>query len=390
LSLDFQTLLVCYALTRVLQAVGLVYVWQVHRRYAPLRELAAGSVMVAFGSLSLTSLEPGSGTLAVLQTLMLATGSVVFNVGLVRLSDRPPPWMLAIGWAAACIVAREIAIFIWPSAIAGVLVTTLFYVGCLAYSTVALLRVPPGPMRVTQLVIAGLLIVQMAGVIERAMVLLAQGVSAPAVLLQSSAAQTTFLLAAMGSAFLLTLSIAVLANQRLQQALDAAASIDPLTGLMNRRAFSQIAERDWARALRGNRRLSMLLIDLDHFKSFNDRYGHKVGDAVLRKVADTLAKEVRLTDVVCRFGGEEFIVLMPDTAANEAALVAERLRVALGALHEDQAPDLPVSASIGVAERSLAEAHWEQLVAVADKALYAAKQAGRNRVEVADVLRRVA
>jgi diguanylate cyclase (GGDEF)-like protein len=134
----------------------------------------------------------------------------------------------------------------------------------------------------------------------------------------------------------------------------------------------------------------MLLLDLDHFKSFNDVFGHRAGDAVLRKVADTLAREVRLGDVVCRFGGEEFIILMPDTAAAAAHAVAERLRLAIAGLTEDLAPGMPVSVSIGVAERSAAEATWEQLVAAADKVLYVAKQSGRDRVVVADALRKAA
>jgi diguanylate cyclase (GGDEF)-like protein len=387
--LDFPTLLACYALVRVLQAVGLVYVWSIHRKYAPLRELAVGSVLVALGSLSLfTTAGEAIGLRSLTQTILLGVGALVFNVGLVRLADRPAPWAIGIGWTAACIVARLYVSFVLPDPIYPIIITTVFFSVCLGYAAIALLRAPEGPLRGTQRVIATLLFVQIAGLVERAVVLVGWG-EADAPLL-AAAADTAFLLAAIGAAFLLTLSIAVLSNQRLQQALDLAARVDPLTGLINRRAFSEIAERDWARAIRGNGRLSMLLLDLDHFKSVNDVFGHRAGDAVLRQAAEVLGREVRMGDVVCRFGGEEFIILMPDTAAPAAQAVAERLRVAVAGLTEELAPGMLISVSIGVAERSAAETNWEQLVAVADKALYAAKQAGRNRIVVADAFRKAA
>ncbi|MCC6981780.1 MAG: GGDEF domain-containing protein [Bauldia sp.] len=389
MTLDFQTLLACYALVRVLQAVGLVYVWSIHRRYAPLRELALGSVIVAIGTLSLSSTaEPSLGLLTVVQTMLLGVGALVFNIGIVRLADRPAPWAIGIGWTAACIAAWLYVPLVLDSPIYPVIITTVFFVVCLGYAAIALLRAPDGPLSGTQRIIATLLFVQIAGLIERCVVLVRWGDAAAPML--SSAAQTAFLLATIGSSFLLTLSIAVLANQRLQRALDLAASVDPLTGLMNRRAFTEIVERDWARAVRNNRRLSMLLLDLDHFKSVNDLFGHRAGDAVLRKVADTLAGEVRTGDVLCRFGGEEFIVLMPDTPVGAANAVAERLRLAVATLTEDLAPGMPITISIGVAEKSATESSWEQLVAAADKVLYAAKQAGRNRVVVADDFRKAA
>ncbi len=387
--LDFQTLIVCYALVRVMQAAGLVYVWQVHRKYAPLRELAAGSVLIALGSLSIFVSDPGMGLWILVQTLLMAAGAVVFNVGLVRLADRPAPWAIAIGWAGACVAARIYLPLVSPAPMTGVMVTTVFFVGCVGYSALALLRAPAGPLRATLRIIAILLVVQASALVQRAVVLVLWG-SHSGEALVSSATQSVFMLASIAASFLLTLSIAVLANQRLQRELDIAASVDPLTGLMNRRAFAEIAERDWARASRGGHRLSALLLDLDHFKSINDRFGHRAGDAVLRRVGETLAREVRLGDVVCRFGGEEFIILMPETGVAAAYAVAERLRSAVAGITEELAPGTPISVSIGVAEKSAADSSWEQLIAAGDKVLYAAKQAGRNRVVVADALRNAA
>jgi diguanylate cyclase (GGDEF)-like protein len=234
----------------------------------------------------------------------------------------------------------------------------------------------------------------MVGTIQRGIVLVGWGKGELGLqfgaVLTSAAAQSVFLIAVTAVAFLLTVLIVIVANQRLQLALDLAASVDPLTGLLNRRAFSQVADSGWERSVRSNQVLSVMLLDLDHFKDFNDLHGHAIGDSVLRRVGATLAKETRSTDTVCRFGGEEFVVLLPDTSAAQAEGIAERLRIVIEALKEDQAPELPISASIGVAEKSPADTTWERLVAASDTALYAAKRTGRNRVVVADIRRAVA
>ena len=395
MALDFTTLLVCYALLRVLQAAGLVYVWRVRSKYAPLRDLSVGSVMVALGSLSVSNPMAAAPEIAtVVQTVLIAGGVAVFNVGLVRLAARPAPWTLAAAWTAVFLLAKFAFVFVWPSDAAGVALATVFIVGCAGFAAVALFRTAAGPLRTTQRIIAALVLAQLAGAVQRGVALVGyggieSGAGAGAVVV-STTAQSIFLVAAIAATFLLTVSIAVLANQRLQGALDVAAKVDPLTGLMNRRAFSEAADRDWAHSARGERLLSVMLLDLDNFKSFNDLYGHKAGDAVLREVGQALTREVRANDVVCRFGGEEFVVLMPDTSAAEAQSIAERLRTVIAALKVELAPDLSISTSIGVAERSRADTTWEQLVAASDKALYAAKRGGRNRVVVADVAREAA
>jgi diguanylate cyclase (GGDEF)-like protein len=159
--------------------------------------------------------------------------------------------------------------------------------------------------------------------------------------------------------------------------------IDSLTGLSNRRHFDLSLEMEWQRALRSHEPLSLLMVDVDHFKLYNDHYGHVGGDVCLRTVADTLGKIVqRSTDLPARYGGEEFGVLLPGTPLSDAISLAERLLAALQVL------DLPhaasalgrVSVSIGVASCCATEA-WTpaDLVRSADGALYEAKRAGRNR-----------
>lgn len=387
-SLDYTTLLVSYALVRVLQAAGLVYVWRVHRKFAPLRELALGSVLVAAGTL----LASGPSALpadmwAAIRSAFILGGIAIFDVGLARLADRPPPWIAASVAVSVALAGKLSFALIWPSAAAGVVVFTIFGAVCDGYAAIALIRTPPGPFRLTQRLISGLLFLEITATVARGLALTAglreDGLEARlGAVVHSGPEQSFFLLVLIGTAFLLSLAIAVLTNQRLQMALDRAANIDPLTGLLNRRAFAEIADLDWARSVRSGRELSVLLVDVDHFKNFNDSCGHAMGDAVLVLVSETLTRETRRADAVCRFGGEEFLILMPDTSAAEAELLAERLRRAVADLSLPGAPNLAITASIGLATRARGYTNWEQLVAASDRALYEAKKSGRNRVVV--------
>jgi diguanylate cyclase (GGDEF)-like protein len=158
------------------------------------------------------------------------------------------------------------------------------------------------------------------------------------------------------------------------------ARTDALTGLANRRAFDQELNRRFAQWRDHGIPLSVALVDVDHFKDFNDQHGHQVGDDVLSEVARLLSKAVRGFDLVARYGGEEFGVVLPGTRLNDAKPLAERMRAALAdhAFHVDGA-ELQVTASIGVAEAQ-AGGNVEHLIKRADAGLYAAKEAGRNCV----------
>ncbi len=158
------------------------------------------------------------------------------------------------------------------------------------------------------------------------------------------------------------------------------AQLDPLTGLNNRRAFYGMTAAAWSNALRHVHATSVLLLDIDHFKQINDRYGHAEGDAVLKTVAGALKQSVRQGDVLARWGGEEFIVFLPETGLHDATLLAERLRVSIAALSvTGRVGTMAVTASIGVAERA-DHATLDALIAAADACLFESKQQGRNRV----------
>jgi diguanylate cyclase (GGDEF)-like protein len=173
----------------------------------------------------------------------------------------------------------------------------------------------------------------------------------------------------------------VIANLRTLAIAERRASTDALTGLANHRAVSDTLNRMVAQASRAKSPLTTIMFDLDHFKRVNDIHGHAKGDEVLATVAAVVQSVVRDSDFVGRYGGEEFIALLPDTARRGGVMLAEKLRQAI---EELEIPDLDrrLSASFGVAMLPGDAVNGEQLLRAADRALYAAKNAGRNRVEV--------
>jgi diguanylate cyclase (GGDEF)-like protein len=170
-------------------------------------------------------------------------------------------------------------------------------------------------------------------------------------------------------------------NRRLREA----ALTDPLTELPNRRYAMEHVLKEWAASERGGFPLACLMIDVDHFKRFNDRCGHDVGDRVLRHTASVLRGAARTNDLACRFGGEEFVVICANTDAASANHLAERLRHAVEVHGRSVAPSgVPLTVSIGVAVRRPEMRSSTELLRAADHALLRAKSSGRNRVCVAD------
>jgi len=178
-----------------------------------------------------------------------------------------------------------------------------------------------------------------------------------------------------------------IANIRLREALRTQSVRDALTGLYNRRYLEEVLEREVRRAARGAQSLGILMIDLDHFKTFNDAYGHDAGDAVLRETGAALARGIRAEDFVCRFGGEEFVVILPTATLEAACARAERLRLKmkeLTILHQGRSMGM-LSVSIGVAVFPEHGVSPKELMMAADAALYEAKHRGRDQVSVASL-----
>ena len=164
---------------------------------------------------------------------------------------------------------------------------------------------------------------------------------------------------------------------------------DGLTGLSNRRHFDEYLELEWRRAMRDQSQLSLLMIDVDYFKSYNDNFGHLDGDEALRKVAGAIRESSsRSSDLPARYGGEEFALVLPNTSPGGARLVAEKLRQSIEALkivHNAPEPGAVLTVSIGLATMTPSQgSSCRVLISAADKGLYMAKHNGRNQVRVAD------
>jgi len=170
-----------------------------------------------------------------------------------------------------------------------------------------------------------------------------------------------------------------------QLALEQLATRDGLTGLANRRCFDETLHAEWARALRQRQPLSLLMVDVDNFKAYNDANGHLGGDECLKRIATAVSSEMRANDLVARYGGEEFAVILPNQSLKGAAVVAERIRsrVELLQVPNRMAPGEHVTVSIGAATALASpENSASDLVAIADAALYRAKHMGRNRISL--------
>jgi diguanylate cyclase (GGDEF)-like protein len=196
------------------------------------------------------------------------------------------------------------------------------------------------------------------------------------------AIMTALILFVLGTTFFLAREIGRRAQA--EDKLEELATTDALTGLKNRRKFDAEIDTEWRRAVRSKTAVALLMIDADHFKSYNDNYGHQAGDQVLVGIAICISDSVRRAgDCVARFGGEEFAVLLPGTSATDALTVAENIRRKVEHWSED--PQV-TTVSVGVASMMPSVGlDWSDLIAAADKALYAAKANGRNQTVVANV-----
>ena len=212
-------------------------------------------------------------------------------------------------------------------------------------------------------------------------------------ILQGSVLQTVTFMATFSVVLVSSVGFVFMSRDRSDESNRIMAALDPLTGVANRRSLISALDRDVSRAIRMHQPIALMMVDIDHFKHVNDRYGHPAGDEVLCSVVSVLRQRVRAQDLVGRYGGEEFMVLLPDTDLVGAEQLARELCKAVEesrCLAQGAGPEgVEVTVSIGVFGGHLESGDsWDMLIAAADRALYEAKNNGRNRVEVATSLRR--
>jgi diguanylate cyclase (GGDEF)-like protein len=212
-------------------------------------------------------------------------------------------------------------------------------------------------------------------------------------ILQGSVLQTVTFMATFSVVLVSSVGFVFMSRDRTDENNRVMAAVDPLTGVANRRSLISALDRDVSRAIRTHEPIALMMVDIDHFKHVNDRYGHPAGDEVLCSVVSVLRQRVRAQDLVGRYGGEEFMVLLPDTDLVGAEQLARELCKAVEesrCFAQGAGPEgVVVTVSIGVFGGHLESGDsWDMLIAAADRALYQAKNNGRNRVEVATSLRR--
>jgi diguanylate cyclase (GGDEF)-like protein len=312
----------------------------------------------------------------VLANLVFLVGIVSYHAGVERFFGRRVPWAR---WAALLLVLSPVLYWyglIEPNYNARLIVVCLVWAGIFLSMAWMIWRHAPRsfPTRFTITTLLLHVAVLLLRFFSAWMPLEEEGLLTPTRVQSLYVGSNALMLLALGMGMIL------LAGDRLRAEFEHIASHDPLTQVLTRRVFMDACTQELARCQRHGRSMALLLLDIDHFKAINDTHGHQTGDRVLVDFSRRIAGLLRRPDLLARFGGEEFVLLLPETSQAEAVAVAQRILARVA----EPAEGLPsITVSIGVATNRPDEAEIDALLARADRALYKAKDAGRNRVEVA-------
>ncbi len=379
-SLDLRTILL---MTTLMCGVMSVAMFSVYRSFrAEVRGLGHWSLGLVFlvGGALLFGLR---GTLPDWVSMLGANAALLSGIGLAMIGTelfygQLPSWRLFHAvWAGGL---AGLAWWLLAAPDFTLRVALFSFLALVFYTRQLVLVVRHGERHFASYFFGALMLVQIAVVFTRGVAALVYG-AASVDLVQGSLVAAVYVATANFMSLLLNVAFMALATRRLQTILERRSTQDPLTLVLNRRGFAAVYAREKAQLWRAARPLALLSIDLDHFKSINDRFGHGMGDRVLSRVACQIGEALRESDSVARFGGEEFVVLLPDTRVALALGVAARIRESL---RQGRDPQLPAyTVSIGVACQVAPAETMEQLLARADGALYRAKANGRDRAELA-------
>jgi diguanylate cyclase (GGDEF)-like protein len=345
-----------------------------------LKQWAGGLILLAMGSVCF-SLRGGIFGNAL--PLICANSALMWALGLTLIGtqklygQRPSWWLFHLIWAVA-MLSIGYWLIIEPNFAARVAVFSFLCFIFYAYQVVLIHRF--GEAHFSTKFFGALMLVQAIVVLTRGLLALYIG-SDRSSQVTVGPFQSIYLAIAHFMILLLAVGFMAVATRRLQTILERRSTLDPLTQVLNRRGFADIYAKEHALMRRESTAMTMLSIDLDYFKKINDCYGHAAGDRVLVDVAEVIGKALRVSDHVARFGGEEFIVLLPNTGLDRARHIAERIQAAL---REPRGQRLPAyTVSIGIASQTSPDEDLDGILMRADQALYRAKELGRDRIEVA-------
>ncbi len=344
-----------------------------------LRDWARAVVLIgcASGLASMRGHLPDLLSIVGASTLLLC-GQLLLIVGLQRYAGQPPTWRPALDAIGAVLFLILWLTYGSPHYQGRLLIMGLAHIGLFSFGAVLAWQARPAGFG--NRFLAGFFVLGVIVALWR-IATLPTSVAQSDDTFDHNLIQQAYL--AMFSLGVLGLSIGfiLLANERLRVELEFLATRDPMTSALNRRAFFARANIEWARSQRARRPLAAIASDIDFFKKVNDTHGHHVGDLVIKDFARRAGEQLRLPDTLARFGGEEFVILLPETGLAEAKKVAERIR---REIENRRDPELPAyTISLGVAACFASETDrpdLENLLTAADEALYRAKQSGRNRV----------
>lgn len=325
----------------------------------------------------------------VLGNVLLACVFVGMIAAIYQFQGRPAPWLLLL--AAPVMVAVFVSMFMDNFPVRAGFVGLVIGLQAIWALAATLERRHATVGRGQWLLVAGLALEAL--VLGGRSVLTVALPDAATSILQGSVLQTVTFMATFSVVLVSSVGFVFMSRDRSDESNRIMAALDPLTGVANRRSLISALDRDVSRAIRMHQPIALMMVDIDHFKHVNDRYGHPAGDEVLCSVVSVLRQRVRAQDLVGRYGGEEFMVLLPDTDLAGAEQLARELCKAVEesrCLAQGAGPEgVEVTVSIGVFGGHLESGDsWDMLIAAADRALYEAKNNGRNRVEVATSLRR--
>ena len=378
-NLDVRTIYSILAVLSVTQALLMIYVRQVHYNSTYVVHWARGNVLIAVGLCLVIATDVAApGVISSCSCMLIIWGNMHIVFGVAQVAGKHPLQRSGSFFCVLVSVIFLMAYFAGVGESGRIALFTLASTVFLTYSIYCCLTAPRDQLRGSLLLIALMNTAYLISMYINWAGVYISNVSDP---LQNSMWHSSALIVNIVLGFAQTIMLIIITSHRLQMELHSQATLDPLTNVFNRRALTNLAERDIARSNRRGSPISVLMIDADHFKNINDTFGHSVGDLVLKAIAVKVQTSLRTEDVLARLGGEEFLVMLPDTSLKHACEVAERIRASISNIILPELPDgRRFTVSIGAAERQGIQQSFDELVEKADQALYQAKNNGRNQV----------